>query len=84
MDYPPLHDPVAVYYLINPAAFEAKMLNVEIENKSEFCDGRTVVDLYGLSKRKVNCNVTLKVNLDQFWKRMIEAISICNKQSPIN
>lgn len=59
-------------------------MNVEIENKSEFCDGRTVVDFYGTTGRKSNCNVALKVNIEDFWKCMIETIKICNKQSPIN
>lgn len=83
-DFPPLHDPVAVYYIINPGAFDAKTLNVEIENKSEFCDGRTVVDLYSTSGRKRNCNVALKVNVDEFWKSMLQALALSNKQSPIN
>ncbi len=45
-DYAPLHDPVAVYYIINKSAFEVKHWNVVVETKSEFCDGRTIVDKY--------------------------------------
>jgi inosine-uridine nucleoside N-ribohydrolase len=43
---PPLHDPVAVYYVINPEAFTTKFLNVEVETSSKYCDGRTEIDYY--------------------------------------
>lgn len=44
LDLVPLHDPCAVYYVINPDAFKVMFTNVVIETNSEFCDGRTLVD----------------------------------------
>lgn len=41
----PLHDPVALYYVINPDAYETKFVHLEIDLNSKYCDGRTVFDL---------------------------------------
>lgn len=84
LDLVPLHDPCAVYYVINPSAFETVMRNVEIETKSEFCDGRTVVDEYGCTGRPLNVNLAKKVNLESFWDEMISALIKCDQHSPVN
>ena len=68
INYAYLHDPVAIYYIINPEAFETKLLNVEIETQSEFCNGRTVVDYFGVTQRKPNTKVGLNIDLEAFWK----------------
>lgn len=83
-DFAPLHDPCAVYYIINPSAFRAKLLNVEIETKSEFSDGRTVVDVYNVTKREKNCLVLSNMNTEEFWKDMFEALILSNQNSPMN
>jgi len=73
-----------VYYIINPSAFTANLRNVEIETKSEFSDGRTVVDEYGVTKRVKNCLVLSNMDTDAFWNDMFEALIISNQNSPMN
>lgn len=84
LKFAPLHDPCAVYYIINPDAFEIKNLNVEIETESKFCDGRTVVDIYNVLGKPHNANVAVKIDTEKFWEAMLAAIKICNERSPIN
>ena len=40
---PPLHDPCAVAWVIDPSLFESKAVHVDIETHAEFSAGRTVV-----------------------------------------
>jgi inosine-uridine nucleoside N-ribohydrolase len=35
--FPPLHDPLAVAYAINPSIFETELMRVDIETSSTFC-----------------------------------------------
>ncbi|KAL4438606.1 hypothetical protein ABPG74_015504 [Tetrahymena malaccensis] len=82
-DYAPLHDPCAVYYVVNPGAFKTKFKNVVIETKSEYCDGRTVVDEYGTTGRKPNCTICYDMDQEQFWSEMMSALAQCNQNSPL-
>ena len=43
---PPLHDPCAVAYAIDPGLFAAKAMHVDIECGSELCVGSTVCDVW--------------------------------------
>ena len=83
-DFPPLHDPVAIAYVINPSLFETKFLNVEIETNSSYCDGATVADIFGTTGRKPNVTVCLKVDVDKFWDLQLDAIKHADKNSPLN
>ena len=76
---PPLHDPTAVFYLINKDAFKTKYQCVEIETKSQFCDGRTNVDTMGIYKGK-KVNVGWEMDQKLFWDCMYKAIETCDKQ----
>jgi len=46
----PLHDPCVIAYLLKPALFTTRTVNVEIETAGEHTIGRTVVDWYGTAK----------------------------------
>ncbi len=50
----PLHDPNVIAYLIEPNAYEGKLINVEIETKSELTLGMTVADWWGVTNRSKN------------------------------
>jgi len=72
---PPLHDPCAAFFLINPLAFDYKLMRVDVEiNVKSICYGQTVVDYYDTIKAKnKNVNVFLKMNVDEFWKTLLES-----------
>jgi len=44
--HPPLHDPVAVAYVINPEIFKTDFVHVDIETQSSFSSGQTICDLF--------------------------------------
>eukprot|EP01132_Coremiostelium_polycephalum_P000962 gene962-1225_t len=84
MDDPPLHDPLAVAYVIDPTIFKTKLLRVEIETTSTLCYGQTVCDVWGFSKLTKNVNVCLDADIPKFWDLLIDAIEKCNKVSSLN
>lgn len=82
---PPLHDPCAVAYVANSDLFEEQLMHVDIERKSDFCQGRTVCDLFDMHRREKNCVVVTKIKeVERFWEMMIEAIERANEKSPMN
>ena len=68
----PLHDPCAAFYVVNPKAFECKLMRVDVEtNKSSICYGQTVCDFYGkVIDKKANVHVCLKMNYAAFWSSL--------------
>ncbi|WP_375697650.1 nucleoside hydrolase [Pseudophaeobacter sp. TrK17] len=50
----PLHDPCVIAYLIQPALFSGRQVNVEIETQSELTLGMTVADWWGVTTRPPN------------------------------
>ncbi|HOY94220.1 MAG TPA: nucleoside hydrolase [Catalimonadaceae bacterium] len=73
-DDPPLHDPLAVLFVLHPELFQCRKMRVDIERASELSRGQTVCDFYGRSSREANCNVALSVDVDRFWQSMLEAV----------
>ncbi len=78
LDSPPLHDPVAVYFLIAQQNFEGRKMRVDIETTSSLSRGQTVCDFYGRSTKTANCFVALSVNVDAFWEDMILCLEKVN------
>jgi purine nucleosidase len=50
----PLHDPCVIAYLIQPALFSGRQINVEIETQSDLTLGMTVADWWGVTTRTPN------------------------------
>ena len=79
--YPPLHDPVAVFHLLQPECFNHVQCHVDIETKGEYTYGACCTDLV-LKKRdpskaikpnNATVCLSLKENgLEQFWNDIIE------------
>ncbi len=73
-DGAPIHDALAVAHLLEPGVIRTRRMNVEIETTGEFTAGRTVADLYGVSRRRPNAEVALEVNLPRFREMLFSAI----------
>lgn len=73
-DGAPVHDVLTVAYCVAPDLFEMKEVNISIETKGEYTAGTTVVDLLGTTGRKANAKFGLKLDVEGFWQRMIEAL----------
>lgn len=73
-DGAPVHDVLTVAYLVAPELFTMKDVNIAVETKGEFTAGTTLVDLHGVTDREVNAKFGMELDVDGFWKLMIEAL----------
>jgi inosine-uridine nucleoside N-ribohydrolase len=77
---PPLHDPVAVARVIDPAIVRCVEANLVIETAGEWTAGATVVDLDGYTGRPPNVRIAVDLDRDAFWDKVIaavEGLSVC-------
>ncbi|WP_130447494.1 nucleoside hydrolase [Kribbella rubisoli] len=72
---PPLHDPVAVARVIDPAIVGCVDANLVIETQGEWTTGATVVDLDGYTGRPPNAQVAVALDQAAFWDRIVAAVS---------
>lgn len=73
-DGAPVHDVLTVAYCIAPELFKTKDVNITVETKGEFTAGTTLIDLHGVTGRKINAKFGLELDVEGFWKLMIEAL----------
>jgi purine nucleosidase/pyrimidine-specific ribonucleoside hydrolase len=74
-EHPPLHDPLAVFYVLQPALFKTKAMYVAIECGSALSRGQTVCDYYGRSGFSANAEVALEVDVQAFWSEMLVCLN---------
>jgi inosine-uridine nucleoside N-ribohydrolase len=70
----PLHDAMAVAHVVDPTLLTTRHVNVEIETSSTFCDGRTLVDLRGVTGGPANAHVGVHVDPDRFLELICSRI----------
>lgn len=70
----PIHDALTVAYLIDENILKLKDYFVDIETQGELTRGRTVVDVYGVLKKKPNAKVAVDLDLEKFKKMIFEMI----------
>jgi len=73
-DGAPLHDALAVAHLLKPEVIRTRRMNVAIETTGEHTRGRTVADVYGVTRRPPNAEVALEVNQPLFKEMLFRAI----------
>lgn len=74
-DGSPIHDAVAVAHVIDPTLVTTRRANVEVETASQLCDGRTVVDLRGVTGRPANAEVGVDVDAERFLELLCSRIA---------
>jgi purine nucleosidase len=84
MNDPPLHDPCAVAFVIDPSLFEYRLMRVDVETSSALSYGQTVCDIFNMSSKTKNVHVCTKMNMERFWSMLLEAIRRCDLVSPAN
>jgi purine nucleosidase/pyrimidine-specific ribonucleoside hydrolase len=72
---PPLHDPVAVARVIDPALVTCVDAHVAIELTGTHTAGATVVDLHGHLGHAPNARVAVELDVEGFWDRVIAAVA---------
>jgi inosine-uridine nucleoside N-ribohydrolase len=75
LDGSPIHDAMAVAHVIDPTLVTTRPANVAVETRSEFCDGRTVVDLRGVTDRDPNAEVGVDVDAGSFLELLVSRIA---------
>jgi len=70
----PLHDPTVIAYLLAPALFSGRYINVEIETQGEFTQGMTVADWWRVSGRAPNALFIKDVDAEGLFALLSERI----------
>jgi len=71
---PPLHDPVAVARVIDPALVHCEDADVAVELHGTHTRGATVCDRFGVLGRAPNAKVALELDAPGFWELIVAAV----------
>ncbi|TVR66601.1 MAG: nucleoside hydrolase [Spirochaetaceae bacterium] len=75
IDGAPIHDALTVATVIDPSLVETRPCNVVVETQGRYTRGRTVVDVYGVTGRPLNADVTFSLDRERFMQLMMEAVA---------
>lgn len=75
----PLYDVCTIAWLIDPDKFEGKNVNVEVETRGDLTAGETVIDYYGISRRKPNAEVLFHIDRPWFANTIIDSVKSFNE-----
>ena len=73
-DSPPLHDPVAVAAVLDPALVKTRPMRVDVECESALTRGETVCDYYGVRGKKPNAEVGIEHDREGFFEVLYGAL----------
>jgi inosine-uridine nucleoside N-ribohydrolase len=71
---PPLHDPVAVARVIDPALVSCADAHVAVELRGTHTRGATVCDRFGVLGHAPNAQVALDLDVPGFWELVVGAV----------
>lgn len=74
-DGPPIHDAVAVAWLVRPDLIESERLRVDVETGSGPARGRTIADREGLTGRPPNATVGLRIDRAGLMDLLVDAVA---------
>lgn len=73
-DAPPVHDPVAVAYVIDPGILRTVKAPIVVETRGEHTLGMTIADLRAPAPADCVTQVTFDLDADRFWALVIDAL----------
>lgn len=68
----PLHDPVTVAYLLQPALFSGKQVHVAIEHQSPLTMGMTVFDWWNVQDQPPNAHVMQEIDAKGYFALIVQ------------
>jgi purine nucleosidase len=71
---PALHDPCTIAYLIQPELFSVQAMHVEVDVIPGPSFGRTVCDVWDVTRKPANCDVAMTANADGFFDLLVERL----------
>ena len=72
-DNPPVHDPCAVAYVIDPSLVETVPAPLSVELAGTLTRGRTVAD-FRASNAPCTSSVATRLDVDRFWDLVVDAV----------
>ncbi|WP_236028133.1 nucleoside hydrolase [Paractinoplanes lichenicola] len=72
---PPVHDPVAVACVLDPALVQTVTAPLAIELTGTYTRGATVVDLHHRTGRADNAQIAVGIEAEAFWRTLMKAVS---------
>ncbi|MGN7387473.1 nucleoside hydrolase [Sporosarcina sp. SAFN-015] len=69
-----MHDPLAVGVALDKSLVRTELHYVDVETKSDLCDGQTVCDFKGWLKKEPNVNVCVEVDRDRFIETLVDTL----------
>ena len=72
-DNPPVHDPCAVAYVIDPSLVETVPAPLSVELAGTLTRGRTVAD-FRASNAPCNSSVATRLDVERFWDLVVDAV----------
>ena len=73
-EFPPVHDPCAVAYVIDPTVMTTERVPVNIELSGELTLGMTVADFRNPRPEHCHTQVAVKLDFDKFWELVVDAL----------
>ncbi|MBC8945018.1 nucleoside hydrolase [Xenorhabdus indica] len=73
--YPPVHDPCAVAYVIDPTVMTTQKVPVNIEMTGALTTGMTVADFRAPPPEDCHTQVAVKLDQNKFWQMIIDALN---------
>lgn len=70
-----MYDPLAAYFLINPASFSMELMDIQVETRSELTRGMTVADRRIWGKKRPNILVAKSADKKAFVEDFIEILN---------
>lgn len=79
-EFPPVHDPCAVAYLIDPKVLETVRVPIDVELTGTLTVGMTVADFRVPAGSECHTRAATKLDFDRFWNLVIDAIDYIQKK----
>ncbi|BAF54420.1 nucleoside hydrolase [Corynebacterium glutamicum] len=71
---PPVHDPCAVAYLVDPTVFTTRKAPLDVELYGALTTGMTVADFRAPAPADCTTQVAVDLDFDKFWNMVIDAV----------
>ncbi|MFC7859496.1 nucleoside hydrolase [Arthrobacter koreensis] len=73
-DFPPVHDPCAVAYVIDPSVVTTQRVPLDVELTGTLTLGMTVADFRAPAPADCNTSVAMELDQDKFWGLVVDAL----------
>ncbi len=70
-----LHDPCTIAFLLQPALFDGREVNVAVETTSPLTSGMTIIDWWGVTGREINVRFMNTVDAEAVYDVLIEKLA---------